>query len=56
MTKRPRQTPRQPVPAVATAARFDGEAVKIELVMQPQDAAHLADQIVNALVAHKSPR
>lgn len=48
--KRVRTPQPKPVDIHATAARFDGGAVKIELVLQPQAAAKLSDQIVNALV------
>jgi hypothetical protein len=40
----------KPVEAHATAKRFDGGAVKVELVFQPQDAVRLSDQLVNAIL------
>lgn len=40
-----------------TARRFDGGAVKLEIVFQPQDAAQLTDQLVNALIrVEKKPQ
>ncbi len=50
MAKRTKAQPPQPVPAHATARKFDGGAIKIEVVLQPQDAAKLTDQLVNALI------
>jgi hypothetical protein len=50
-TRRPLTTPRlRPAEAHTTASRFDGGAVKIEFVFQPQSAALLTDQLVNALL------
>jgi hypothetical protein len=50
-TRRPLRTPRlRPAEAHATASRFDGGAVKLEIVFQPQSAALLTDQLVNALL------
>jgi hypothetical protein len=49
--RRPLRTPRlRPAEAHATASRFDGGAVKLEIVFQPQSAARLTDQLVNALL------
>jgi len=45
-----RQATRIPVRADATARRVNGNAVKLELVFQPEAAAQLTDQIVHALV------
>jgi hypothetical protein len=45
-----RQIERLPVRADAIARRVNGNAVKLELVFQPEDAARLTDQIVHALV------
>jgi hypothetical protein len=39
-----------PVEAHATAQRFDGGAVKVEIVFQPKAAARISDQLVNALL------
>ena len=47
MPKKPKP---HPVELYATASKFDGGAIKIELVLQPEDAAKLADQLVNALI------
>jgi hypothetical protein len=50
-TRRPLRTPRlRPAEAHATASRFDGGAVKLEIVFQPQSAAMLTGQLVNALL------
>ena len=50
MVREQRQIARTPVRADATARRMDGNAVKLELVFQPQDAAQLTDQFVTALI------
>jgi hypothetical protein len=38
------------VPAYATAKLFDGGMIQIEILIQPEDAARFADQIVNTIV------
>ncbi len=50
MARRPKNSPDNPARAIATANRFDGGQVQIVLVMQPQDAAKLADELVRALL------
>ena len=42
--------PPSPIPAVALAARYDGGALKIEIVFQPEAAERLADEIANAVI------
>lgn len=50
-TKKEKRPP-EPVPCYATAARYDGGAVKIEIVLaQPDGAVKLADQMVDAVVS-----
>ena len=48
-----RTKPTDPARAIATAERFDGGQIKIELVMQPDDAAKLADQLLHAILTRK---
>lgn len=42
----------QHVRAHATAARYDGGAVKIEIVFQPEAAAKLVDQMIVSLIGN----
>ncbi len=53
MAKQTKKPVTDPVRAIATAERFDGGQIKIELVMQPDDAAKLADQLVRALLSER---
>ncbi len=51
MARKPKPT--DPARAIATAERFDGGQVKIELVLQPDDAAKLADQLLHAILTKR---
>ena len=55
---RGRRTARpQPVPATATAARYDGGALVIQVVIdQPEAVARFADQALNAHISSRRLR
>ncbi len=48
-----RTKPTDPARAIATAERFDGGQIQIVLVLQPDDASKLADQLLHAILTKR---